>query len=161
MIGNLQALEAEIENNQREFSYSLDRITGIFETMDSVFETLADQEEGALTDEFLTDVGQSYLIQLVDVTIGAYDVVVSPENLRLIGNAELRSSLFEAIKAIRQIAVNEQVVWDEYTGRQGPFLARSGLINEMGWPERQESQVQSASFTHCRHPHSIATHPRC
>ena len=143
LIGNLQALEAEIENNQREFSYSLDQIAKVFEKMDRVFESLAELEPTAITDDLLTDVGQSYFIQFIDVTLGAYDVVVSEENLRLIANAELRSRLFEARKAIQQIAVNEQVLWDEYTEQQGPFLARKGLVNKMGWPERQEAQVQS------------------
>ncbi|MDH3441799.1 MAG: hypothetical protein OEM63_13655 [Gammaproteobacteria bacterium] len=152
LIGNLQALEEEMENNQREFSRSLDLIAGFFEKMDSVFETLADQDPEALTDEFLIDVGRSYLIQLVNVTNSAYDVVVSPENLRLVGNAEFRSSLIEARKAFLHIDLNEQVLWSEYTDKQGPFLASSGLINELGWPERQEAEFQSGFLRPLRSP---------
>jgi hypothetical protein len=143
LIGNLQALEVEIENNLIEINHSLDAIAGYFEKMDNVFETLAAQDPTALTDDFLIEVGESYLIELIDMTISAFDVVVSAENLRLIESAELRSSLIDARKAILQIGLNERVVWDEYAEKQGPFLARKGLINEMGWPERQEAEFKT------------------
>ena len=143
LIGNLQALEAEIEFNQLEISQSLEAIAYIFGKMDSVFEILADPESEALADEFLTNVGMGYVITVVDVTNSAYDVVVSPENLRLIENTELRSSLTEARQKILEIPVSRQILWSEYSDRQGPYLASQGLVSEMGWIEQQEALIQS------------------
>ena len=143
LIGNLQALEAEIEFNHRLINTDLEYIAGIFEAMDSVFRALVDQEASALPDEFLIDVGTSYTIRAIEVTNSAYDVVVSPENLRLIRNAELRSSLIEARQGILEISTSRNILWSEYTERQGPFLASTGLVGSFGWLERQEKLVQS------------------
>ena len=142
-IGNLQALEAEMEFNQREISDSMEFIEGVFRRMDSAFEALADQESETLPDGFLADIGGSITIRISDTTTSAYDVVVSPENLRLIENAALRTSLIESRQRILEIAKGRQGLNDEYFDRLGPFLASLGLTNALGWPELQEQRINT------------------
>ena len=143
LIGNLQALEKEIEANQRNIEQGRRLFTRVFESMDRVFAGLAEEDTEALPDDFLTDVGEIYLIWLSQITNSAYEVVLSPESLRLIKSVELRNHLVEANKQILGVDESRRRTWSEFLERHGPYLASLGIISKLGWSEAQEEEVQS------------------
>ncbi len=138
LIGNLQALEEEMEFNHHLINADLEYIPGIFEKMDGVFRALVTQDASALPDEFLIDVGMGYTIRAIEVTNSAYDAVVSPENLRLIGNPELRSSLIKARQASWKSRQAETYSGPSTPSDKDPFLqVRALSVHSVGSSARR------------------------
>jgi hypothetical protein len=103
--------------------------------------------EAIVTNEdFLNDLGRAYQIWLPQFTNSAFDVVLSPNNLRLINNRELRSGLITARRSIEEIFVSRDVLGSEYSERRGPFLASVGILSGLGWHEIQEDEFQLGIF---------------
>lgn len=134
---NLVALEQEISHNIDEIEKALREIENVFEKLNDVFVYIVDPDQQPLPDKFFEDVSAVYMIWGPNLTHSALDVVVSPDNLRLIVNPELRILIVTTKESV--LGVDEMVdfVWNDYTDHQGPFLKRHFVISDFEWNEDQ------------------------
>lgn len=134
---NLVALEQEISHNIDEIEESLIEIENVFEKLNDVFVYIAYPDQQYLPDKFFEDVGAVYMIWGPNLTHSAFDVVVSPDNLRLIINPELRILIVTTKESVLSVDEMFGFVWNDYTDHQGPFLKRHFVISDFEWNEDQ------------------------
>jgi len=134
---NLVALEQEIAHNIGELEESLREIENVFEKLNDVLVYIVDLDQQPLSDKFFEDVSAVYMIWGPNLARSALDVVVSPDNLRLIVNPELRILIVTTKESVLMVDEMVDFVWDDYADHQGPFLKRHFVISDFNWNEGQ------------------------
>jgi hypothetical protein len=140
---NMVALEQEISHNIDEMEEALRKIENVFEKINDVFVYIAEQDQQSLPDKFYEDVGAVYMIWEPALVHSALDVVVSPDNLRLIVNPELRILIVTTKESVLHVDMIVDFLWKDYADHQGPFLKRHFVISDFKWNEDQVLLQQS------------------
>ena len=144
---NLFALEQEISRNLAHMEERLSRVETNFKKLDGMFQFLNDPDRQILPEELAQDIGQIYSIHGSDLTHSAFDVVMSPGNLRLVKDTELRISIVQTKESITDVDEMFGFLWDDYTDHQAPFLKRHFVISDFGWNE-DELLLQQSGLHH-------------
>lgn len=134
---NLLALEQEINSNLAHMEERLGQIQTIYRKLDGLFQLLNDPDRQILPEQLAEDLGQIYTIYGSDLTHSAFDVVMSPGNLRLVEDTELRVSIVQTKESITNIDELYGFLWSDYTDHQAPFLKRHFVISDFGWYDEE------------------------
>ena len=140
---DLRVLKQEISRNLLEIDEVLDSIDKTLERLDKVLRILADSRLPVLPASFTKDVAAIYSLPQSYMTNNAFDVMLSPANLRQIDNSELRLNIVRTDKSIRDVDTLFSMLAKEYAEQQGPFLVRHFVVSDFGWYEEDQGLDQS------------------
>lgn len=132
---DLSTLGQEISQNLDDIEMRLELISAVFEKIDYVFDVLANSENQDLPDSFVIDLAAAYNMWGTDVTSNAFDVVLSPDNLRLIENPDLRMRIAQTNESIADFDGQYDRLYREYSDNQTPYLVRTIVVSDFAWYE--------------------------
>lgn len=146
---NLLALEQEISHNLSDLDNVLSLINGNLKKLDDVFRFLADPDPRVAPESFKDDIAEVYYYWDSGITHNAFDIVVSPANLRRIENLDLRIAIVKAKESIAGVSIYQRLLTQEYTERQGPYLVRYFVLSDFSWYE-EDPEFQNPGLSHLR-----------
>ena len=130
---NLLALEQEISRNLEDVQGVLTTIDESLSKLDNVFRVLAGSDSRELPENFVDDVSDAYYYRGPDMTSNAFDVIVSPANMRRIENLGLRASIVRTRESLTDVSEFYYTLLSEYNERQAPTLQQLFVLSDFSW----------------------------
>ena len=131
LVDYLLALEQEVVRNDAALDDFLRDYTESLALVDQVMAILADPSRDSLPDGFERMLGRVYFIRDPQLSLNAYEDMVSSGSLRLIDNSSLRESIADYVDVAGAADAIEQETWRLYYNSQFPFLVENAVISEL------------------------------
>lgn len=130
LVSYLVALQQEVMQNDAAIDRYLQIYSQDIARMDQVLTILADSSHHALPDGFERTVGRVYFINDPQLSLNAYEDIVSSGSLRLVDSATLRKSIANYVDLAYSADTIEQETWKLYYNSQFPFLVEHAVLSE-------------------------------
>ena len=143
LVSHLVALQQEVLQNDAAIDSYLQTYSQDIERLDQVLTMLADSSPLPLPDGFERTVGRVYFINDPQLSLNAYEDIVSSGSLRLVDSAALRKSIADYVDLANSADTIEQETWKLYYDSQFPFLVEHSVLSEFHMEDGYIEQVNS------------------
>lgn len=159
LVSYLVALQQEIKENDAAIDAYLRTYLEDIQRVDDALTTLADQSAEELPNGFTQNLGRIYFINDPQLSLNAYEDMISSGSLRLLDDASLRKSIADYVDLAYGADNIEQETWRLYYNSQFPFLVEHGILSELRMNEGYFGRVRGGGeqwFTPTpQSPHAI------
>ena len=143
LVSHLVALQQEVLQNDAAIDSYLQSYSQDIERLDRVLTILADSSPHPLPDGFERTIGRVYFINDPQLSLNAYEDIVSSGSLRLVDSAALRKSIADYVDLAYSADTIEQETWKLYYDSQFPFLVEHAVLSEFHMEDGYIEQVKS------------------